>query len=268
MPKETPFEDEGAVGRRGFLTLAGGAGVALSAPAIAKKGGVTYTSEVGRKFYPDGRVHPFRGNTIICHLDQQGPNSTLFEALLDIYRQFPALSFARKMTPLPPSSYHMTIFGGANDAERRPGLWPSSIPLNTPIEECTRILGERLKAANLGPIAPIRMRVDPSAPLPTENPMTIRLLPADDSENRRLRQLRNELSAITGIRAPSHDAYRFHVTLGYLIRQLSDVEIKEFRNFNLHSHQGISKKVPEISLGNPEYCELDDMFHFRKIFYI
>ena len=91
------------------------------------------------------------------------------------------------MTVLPPSSYHMTIFGGANNSERKPGLWPASIPLDSPIEECTQILGERLEKAQLGPIAPIRMHVDLSEPAARETPFTIRLVPIDvHAENQRL----------------------------------------------------------------------------------
>ena len=246
----------------------GVAGAAISAPAIARKSDGTFTSEVGRKFYADGRVHPFRGNTVICHLDQQGPNSGLFEALLDIYRQFPALRFAPKITALPPSSYHMTIFGGANDPDRKAGLWPASIPLDTPIEECTRILGERLEKAALGPVAPIRMRIDLSEPAERETPLTIRLLPIDDAENQRLRSLRNRLSDIFEIRAPTHDAYRFHVTLAYLIRRLDPDEQREFRATYKDRHVEIARRCPVIELGQPEYCSIEDMFHFKRRIYI
>jgi hypothetical protein len=256
------------LGRRELLGMLGATGVAVaSQPALAKRGS-SYTSEVGRKFYPDGRVHPFRGNTIVCHVDQQGANSGLFDALLDIYRQFPALRFANKITPLPPSSYHMTIFGGANHPERKPGLWPTSIPLDTPIEECTRILGERLEEAHLGPIAPIRMRVDLSEPAERETPFTIRLLPIDDAENQRLRSLRNRLSEILEIRSPSHDGYRFHVTLAYLIRTLNSSELREFRAAYRDRHAELARRCPVIEFGQPEYCSLEDMFHFKRLDYV
>lgn len=246
----------------------GAAGVAISAPAIAKKSKGDFTAEVGRKFYSDGRVRPFRGNTIVCHVDQQGPNSAFFEALLDIYRQFPSLRSAPKITALPPSSYHMTIFGGANHPERRPGLWPASIPLDTPIEECTRILGERLKKAGLGSVAPIRMRVDKSDAAEGEKPFTIRLLPIDDLENHRLRTLRNRLSEILEIRAPDHDAYRFHVTLAYLIRALDQEEQREFRAAYIAGHKEIAQRCPIIELNSPEYCSIEDMFHFKRLLYL
>ena len=268
MSDDRRIPGSNALGRRGFLTVMGAAGAVISAPAIARKSEGKFTSEVGRKLYADGRVHPFRGNTVICHIDQQGPNNNFFEALLDIYRQLPALRFAPKITALPPSSYHMTIFGGANHPERKPGLWPTSIPLDTPIEECTRILGERLEKAKLGSIAPIRMCVDLSDPVERENPFTIRLLPIDDTENQRLRALRNKLSEILEIRSQSHDSYRFHVTLAYLIRTLDRSELREFQASYKAQHAEVARRCPVIEFGQPEYCSLEDMFHFKRLSFV
>lgn len=259
------------VERRDFLRMAAVGAVAASAggasQAFAREERLV-PRDVGRKFSADGRVLPFRGNTIICHLDQQGPNAAPFEALLDIYRELPAYSFTNKVTLLPPSSYHMTIFGGANHPERKPGFWPTSIPLDTPIEECTRILGERIANAKLGSLTPIRMRVDLSDPAERETPFTIRLLPSDDTENQRLRTLRNNLSEILEIRSPSHDAYRFHVTLAYFIRTLDPSELREFRAAYKAQHAKLAKRCPVIEFGQPEYCSLEDMFHFKRLAFI
>src|SRR3546814_7288625 len=95
-----------------------------------------FPPDVGSKFYADGRVHPFPGNTVICHVPQQGEHSGCFNALLDIYREAPAHPFVRKITLLPPSSYHMTIFGGANDKPRERKSWPADLPIDMPIERC------------------------------------------------------------------------------------------------------------------------------------
>lgn len=264
---------DSSIARRSFLSIAGASGAAFAASeAFAKVGGGAkeddLSREVGRKFYPDGRVHPFRGNTVVCHLDQQGPNSDFFYALLDIYRQLPAQRFWHKITPLPPSSYHMTIFGGANDPDRKPEIWPRDIPLDTPIDECSRILGDRLKAAAIGTVAPLRLRIDETPMVQGELPMTIRLLPIDDAENKRLRDLRDRLSDIFGIRSPNHDRYRFHVTLAYLIRHLARAEQKAFEEAYAHHHADLAKRFPVVEIGQPEYCLMDDMFAFHRQFYI
>lgn len=252
--------------RRGLLGLLG-AGLAASSvtPSLAREG---VPPDVGRKFYPDGRVKRFDGNTIICHLDQQGPNATFFNVLLDIYRETPRHTFMRKVTLLPPSSYHMTIFGGANDPDRRPGLWPSDLPLDMPMQACTEALGARLRAVQFGFDQPFRMKVDVREPKADERPLTIRLLPFDDAEERRLRNLRNQLSDILKIRAPRHDEYSFHITMGYLIHWLNSAEQISFRQSLKTWREAVAEACPVIKLGAPEYCVLKDMFAFERQFYL
>jgi hypothetical protein len=262
-------------GRRAFLGLMGGVaslaatpGMALARPQEQARSQPEFPPDIGRKFHPDGRVQRFDGNTIICHLDQQGPNSTLFDSLLDIYRDAPAHRFMDKVTLLPPSSYHMTVFGGANDPDRRPGVWPADLPLDLPMAECDRILGERLRAFRLECDLPFRMKVDLSEPGPQERPLTLRLLPYDDAENAKLRRLRDRLAQTLAIRSPTHDAYRFHVTLAYLIRWLTPDEQAAFRDTLMAWQQVVAAACPVIELGAPEYCTLKDMFAFSRQFYL
>ncbi|WP_049973745.1 DUF1868 domain-containing protein [Azospirillum sp. B4] len=224
--------------------------------------------DVGRKFWPDGRVKPFLGNTIICHLPQQGENAAAFGALLDIYREAPAHAFSRKITLLPPSSYHMTIFGGANDAERKPNLWPSTIPLDAPMVDCDRLLGDRLRAFALDCDLPLRMRVDPAEPAAGEGPLTMRLLPADAAEDRKLRILRERLSTCLDIRAPGQERYRFHITIAYQVDWLTAAEDQDFRAALRLWKARLLDASPLILLGPPEYCTLKDMFAFQRQFFL
>jgi hypothetical protein len=250
--------------RRGFLGLVG-ASAAVSAPLQ----GVAQASpppDIGRKFYPDGRVMRFDGNTIICHLDQQGPNAAMFEAMLDVYRDAPRHAFMRKVTLLPPSSYHMTIFGAANDKDRKLPLWPSDLPPDMSMQACDEALGSRLRAVRFGIDRPFRMKVDVREPKADERPLTIRLLPADNAEERRLRDLRNQFSDILKIRAPRHDEYSFHITMGYLIRWLNSAEQAAFRQTLKVWRETVASACPVIELGVPEYCTIKDMFHFSRQF--
>ncbi|WP_206244716.1 DUF1868 domain-containing protein [Novosphingobium terrae] len=225
--------------------------------------------DVGRKFLANGQVMPFAGNTIICHLPQQGPDSAPFDALLDVYRVLPAREWARKVTVLPPSSYHMTIIGGANDKERRRPLWPADLPLDMPMAECDRILGERLRAFRLGTEAgPYRMRVNPAAPSAKEGPLTMRLLPFDAAEEKRLRRLRDRLSEVLGIQDTGHDTYGFHITLAYQFAALTSAEDAAWREDLAQWKQQIIARAPVITLGPPEYCLLADMFAFKRQFYL
>jgi hypothetical protein len=225
--------------------------------------------DVNRKFHVDGSVMPFAGNTIVCHLPQQGESAGPFNALLDVFRELPRYQFARKITPLPPSSYHMTIFGGANDSDRRLPLWPADLPLDLSMAECNRLLGDRLRAFRLGEEAPpYRMRVDLSEPSQSERPITIRLVPVDEVERKRMARLRDRLSQSLAIRTPSHESYRFHVTLAYLIQWLTAEEQVEFRSALKIWRESIAERCPVIALGAPEYCILKDMFAFERQFYL
>ncbi len=257
--------------RRTFLKLA-----ALSSAGFVVPESVRATDaltragrppDVNRKFYPDGQVMPFAGNTIVCHVAQQGEHSDYFYALLDIYREAQGVDFLKsKVTLLPPSSYHMTIFGGANDKERAPGLWPAFLPLDTPMDDCDRILGERLRTFKLGMDLPIRMRIDPD-PLP-EGPLTLRLLPADAAQAATLRDLIARLADCLEISPPHIATYRFHTTLGYAIQWLSAEEDARFEVLMDTWRRRIAARSPTIVFGAPEYCLLKDMYAFRRQFYL
>ncbi|RVT93478.1 DUF1868 domain-containing protein [Sphingomonas crocodyli] len=255
--------------RRHFLELMAAGATAIvgaSNPAQAARG--PYPPDVGSKFYADGRVHPFAGNTVICHVPQQGEHAACFDALLDIYREAPKHAFLRKVALLPPSSYHMTVFGGANDRPRLPKSWPADLSLDMPMAQCTEILTERLKTARIDCRVPIKMRVDPSQDPTNGAPLTLRLLPADAAEHSKLAELRRAIADATKIPLPAPDTYRFHISLGYFIAWLNAAEEASFiTTFNRWAHE-LAAKSPVITLGAPEFCTFHDMFAFHRILYL
>lgn len=248
-----------------------GAGVLASAtvvPSAAMRRG-DRPRDVGRKFHADGRVMPFAGNTIVCHLPQQGQGSEAFAALLDVYRDLPRHRFASKMTALPPSSYHMTVIGGANDKDRRWPLWPAGVPLDATMAECNAIVAERLRTVRLGDAAgPYRMQVDMAEPAADELPLTLRLVPADAETRTRLGRARSALGEAMGIAVRQPDRYGFHITLGYTIDWLGAGENAAFRAALAGWTRDVAARAPVIALGAPEYCLLGDMFHFARQFYL
>jgi hypothetical protein len=218
--------------------------------------------DVGRKFFANGRVRPFAGNTIICHIPQQGEGFTAFDSLVDIYRDLPTRSFSRKVAVLPTSSYHMTIFSGADDQSREGAGWPSDIPRSTSIEECNAIFAQRLEAFRTECQTPIRMTLDEAATQPEL--ITLRLKPINDAENLKLRRFRDRLADFLKIRTPSHDSYRFHITIGYQLDWLTAAELAEFVEAVREWKSNIMKRAGEFTLGTPEYCEFKDMYSFER----
>lgn len=252
--------------RRGLLKWgAAGAAALTVAPAsrlVART--AVYPPDVGRKFGADGRVLPFAGNTVICHLPQQGENSGTFDAMLDIYRDVPAHRFAQKIALLPPSSYHMTVFGGANDRPRTRASWPADLPFDMPIDECNGVLTERLKRSGLQIALPIRMRIDPDQHPENGKALIFLLQPADDGERAKLARLRDQLGDVFKIHAPDAAAYRFHISLGYPIAWFSTDEVRELEQAWARWVRVIAAKSPVITLGAPEYCTFTDMYAFKR----
>lgn len=101
-----------------------------------------------------------------------------------------------------------------------------------------------------------------------ETPLTVRLLPTDDAVEARLRKLRDRLSDVTGIREPDHDRYRFHITLAYQVAPLAPKEDDAWRRSLAAWKAMIARRAPIITLGNPEYCLLKDMFAFKRQFFL
>lgn len=259
-----------ASSRRNFLQLAavGAAGFAAAPTALIARAHRAYPPDVGSKFYPDGRVHPFPGNTIVCHLPQQGDRAACFNSLLDIYREAPTHRFMRKITVLPPSSYHMTIFSGITDRSRKPENWPADLPLDMPLEAVSRTLGDRLRNFEPAVPLPIRMRVDPVQEPLKGGALIFRLQPFDDVENTKLRRLRDRLADVLKLQPPGHDRYQFHISFGYKIAWLDSAEERDLVETWRHWAAHIAEKNPEILLDGPEYCTFDDMFAFHRQFYI
>jgi hypothetical protein len=220
------------------------------------------------KFNPDGTVRPFAGNTVICHLDQQGPNAGAFDALLDIYREAQGRAFVRKMTLLPPSSYHMTVFDGVNDKDRDQ-VWPAGLTPDLSIEECSRILEERLRTSGPYPVAPIRLRVDiREVPADAKPVLRFELLPCDADEARKLQGLRDRLAQVFGFRRASHDGYVFRISMTYLIRALEGEESNDFSQCFRRWCEDLERRCPLITLGMPEFCTFKDMYAFKRELYL
>ncbi|MBA8879313.1 DUF1868 domain-containing protein [Phyllobacterium myrsinacearum] len=223
-----------------------------------------YTSAVGNKFNADGSVKSFAGNTIICHVPQQGEHAGYFGSLLDVYREAQTFDFMRKITLLPPSSYHMTVFEGANQKDRTPGLWPEGVPLDAAMEVCDQIVLDKLRTFKLDCELPFRMKIDPTQLTTFKSAATLKLVPLDDAENAKIRTVRARLSKHLGISAPGQETYGFHTTLGYQIRRFDTEEAKAFEIEWKRWVNDIAQKSPIIYLGAPEYCTFKDMYAFNR----
>jgi hypothetical protein len=213
------------------------------------------------KFTPEGVRKPFAGNTLICHLPQQ---SRLRDKTVALGEALRSASFAYKLGVLPGDSYHMTVFPGANDQDRAAYGWPADLPLDAPMSECNRIVGERIAAFRMREKLPIRVRVDLEKTLGPQRASSLRLLPTDDRENTKLRNLRDRMAEeVFRFRTPDHATYGFHLSLAYQMKPLSQEEEREHQDILKHHVPGIIAAAPVIELGVPEFCTFEDMFRFE-----
>ncbi len=226
------------------------------------------TTDGAAKFYPDGRVHPFAGSTVVCHLPQQGSDSRTFNEMLDIYREAPWRPYGRRIAFLPPSSYHMTIIGGATDFGREEGKWPTGIPREVPISDCNRIVGERIRSASIERLCAIRMKVDATDTGYDGNTIRIPLEPVDAEEFDRIEEFRRSLARAIGIPEPAPGTYQFHMTLGYMLGDMTAGELQAVLSDLASWKERIMAATPVIRFGTPEYCTFQDMFAFERQFFV
>lgn len=253
--------------RRDFLRTAS-MGALLASPlaafaqqaASADQGqGTNPTPDASLKFFPDGKVRPFAGNTVICHVPHQSRFRDEAAALHDALQRS---SFAGKLGILPPESYHMTIYSGANDQARARSSWPGGVPLEASIEECSRVLKTRMQAVQLAGPFPLRVRIDAPATLAYGRASTLRMMGADPASERVLRTVRDRLAEAYQYRSKDHDAYAFHITIAYTMADLTADEMKQYRALLRQAVDRLVAETPVLELGLPEYCTFPNMYRF------
>ncbi|SCY91035.1 DUF1868 domain-containing protein [Rhizobium sp. NFACC06-2] len=217
-------------------------------------------SGVPSKFTVDGAVRPFPGNTIICHLSQ---DSELHTRLTQLALELDGCNNEALYTLLPPSSWHMTVFEGVCDQVRTPGFWPADLPADAPLAECNAAFSRKLSAFDMNTTPSFRMRI--SGYTPRVDGIGLHLEPVDTAEDARIRNLRDRLSKELQIRHPFHEEYGFHLSIAYFIRFPTDDERSALDKILFNRLQDMPT---EFELAAPEFCFFDDMFEFRRQFFL
>jgi hypothetical protein len=219
-----------------------------------------YPKGIPHKFDPDGNVQSFPGNTIICHLS---PSSEIYASMQVLYKKLKEHPLSHLYTMLPPSSWHMTVFEGALDKRRKAAYWPADLDLNASIADCTALLEKKLESFDLQYETPFRLSVIGFKPLVSS--ISVHVEPRTAEENIAIRHLRDRLADVTKMRQKGHDKYRFHLTVAYILRYLSDEQEKELMEFLMRHFKDMPK---ELELGLPEFCRFEDMFAFERLLYL
>ncbi len=214
--------------------------------------GSGYTHHVGRKFNKDGTCKEFMGGTIISFLDK---SNAIYDLVLQIRDEYRRCTFGRKLSFLPPYSYHVTVFIVFNDPNRDSDHWSEYLPGDTSVDDTHRFMIPRVN------------RVVPPGPLdfhPTYvDGDTVRLRPKTKNVANSLQDYRNQLSKECGVRFKDHDTYSYHITFSYLIEKLTESEFSDLLEINRKCTETISGFTDEIALPSPVYTKVFDMCDFR-----
>jgi len=222
-----------------------------------------YPPGVPSKFDPDGTVQHYPGNTIVSHLLEDA-EPELYKSMLVLYDKLKNSHLSHLYALLPPSSWHMTVFEGVCDQVRVPGRWPDDLPMDASLEECTSQFGNKLSSFDLQCDPPYRISITGFDPL--ETGIGVHLEPSTTEENARIRGLRDRLSTLLHIRSKVHATYDLHFSMAYLLRILTEEQDKELRKLLMDHFEGGMPK--ELKLGAPEFCTFEDMFAFKRLFYL
>jgi hypothetical protein len=217
------------------------------------------TVDTSMKYNPDGSIRPFKGNTVICHLQPQGKVRDAVDA---IRKDLAQASFAAKVALTPPVSYHMTVYPGANDQGRELTGWPTDLSPDASIEECNRVVAERARHFHLGCDLPLRMKVDAAKTVANPRATTLRMISSSPSEEAKIRSIRDRLVDVFGFRDKSHDTYGFHITLAYQLKPFTPGEQEEHKRIMAKHVSLIEAAGPLFEFGNPEFCSFSDMNQF------
>lgn len=219
-----------------------------------------YPNGVPYKFNPEGAVQPFPGNTIVSHLSLDSP---LYASMLVLHGKLRVSHLSHLYALLPPPSWHMTVFEGVCDKVREPGHWPADLAIDAPLADCNALFARKLELFDLQCAPPYSMAVAGWSPLKVG--IGVDVEPRTREENARLRGLRDRLADELQIRHKGHENYGLHLSVAYLLRHLTDGQRKELQAL-LDEH--FEQMPREFELGAPEFCKFDDMFEFKRVFYL
>jgi hypothetical protein len=209
---------------------------------------------VGDKFTADGAARPWPGNTFVCHIPQGPAHLALTEAQ-DRLKTGP---LAQAFTFLPPASFHMTVFEGANGARRHDDSWPAALPPETELAEVTARFESSTRALRL----PVSFAIRPTSLLAG---FSVQVTGATEADDAALRGARSALSLATTILRRDFNSYGFHITLAYLLRWLTEDEADTVIALSDEVFADLAAAMPGVTIGPVEFCTFDDMHAFPLV---
>lgn len=215
-----------------------------------------YGSTIGSKFFEDGSVRRFPGNTVVAPIL---PNSGAYQPLVYL-RKAVDETFGDYFVMLPEDSYHITVISGLNDERRSDTRWPPALSKEATLEEMDEYVAQAVSRVDM--IGALRMRFDHIEY--SRGCMIVLCRSADEQQEKLLREYRDAVAAEIGFKLPGHDTFRFHASLAYtrVIPEGEDAErlkalIAEMDEYLARQH--------EFETDPPYLAFYDDMLSFPTV---
>jgi len=207
------------------------------------------------KFDNDGNPLHWPGCTIICPIQE---NSLVSSLLAEVQENFKEIAPNRKYTFLPQSSFHMTLFDCCNVSTFKTSYWPDSIQDTQNYLEIANILSDRLKNYQFPNSLAVRLNKFFGG-------FSTLLTPYSSKDEEILRNCRDDLSNLLGIKFENHLRYTFHITLAYILEPLTLEEVSRLIGLEKKMNKKFKNEIPLINLPQPEICVFNDMYKFINI---
>ena len=215
---------------------------------------MTYGSTIGKKFYADGTVRRYPGNTVVADIL---PGNPAYDVMCQLRKMVIDTGLTSHIILLPEDSYHMTVLQGVNDQVRKETHWPAGLPLDATMTAADDyVSGAFLKVGLPGPV---NMRFD--SLFMGKGAWVIRLRPADTQQEKYLWDFRDRAADTLGLRLPRHEEYRFHISLGY-VRVIPEGEVAEKTAQLKEKIDAYIANQPEFWTAAPYMAYYDDMHAF------
>ncbi|MEM7565860.1 MAG: DUF1868 domain-containing protein [Pseudomonadota bacterium] len=204
------------------------------------------------KFTSDGHARPWPGVTIVAHV---APDSDTFAALVAMQDALKAQPFAHRFTYLPPTSFHMTVFDGANETTRGTPAWPRGVAADADWAAVSDTFEERLSGLTLPQLLPASHSLFAG--------FSLVLTGADAAAEAVLRSTRDRLREATEVVKADHATYVFHVTLAYLLTYVGEAEARDIVTASDALYAEHAPRLDPLPLGPVELCDFTDMHAFH-----
>jgi len=204
---------------------------------------MTYGRDIGLKFYENGDVRTYPGNTVVADVT---PDCPAYHVMCSLHQMVRDYRLDGHQILLPKDSYHMTVIRGVNDQVRKQTHWPKDLAVDAPMTE----VDDYITAAVTRVPMPQKMRMKFDHVLLNEGDIKVLLLPADEEQNRILREYRDRVANAIGLFLPGHDNYRFHITLAY-VRVVAEGEDTARMEAMLEKMNSLIENRPAFDITEP-----------------